>query len=110
VVAESADAEAAAILRPDLPLILDGLLRGASMPGSAGAADRSMVFRIARHSSSTAREHAQAARGLVRALGEGLGTALDRAQQARARVIAGESLDIGHDPVTRPGSARDEPA
>ena len=87
IVAESADPEAAALARPHLPAILDALLEGAKKAGSVGAADRAMVFRLLRHSSSTAREQAQAAKQLGAALGDRLASAMARSDMARARVL-----------------------
>lgn len=100
IVAESADQVGAALLRPHLPVILDALVRGASMPGSQGAADRSMLLRLVRHSSSTAREQQAAARGLAAAVGAGVEAAMARREAARRRVIEGRSEPVGRVGVT----------
>lgn len=87
--------------------MLSALVEGASMASSVGSADRSMVLRLIKHSSSTAREQNAAARGLVQALGQTLGSALDRAASARGKVIAGDAQDLGQDPVAVPARRSD---
>jgi hypothetical protein len=62
----------------------------------AGVADRSLMLRLMRHSSSTAREQAAAAKGLAHLVGVGVEAAMSRRQAALGRVvIEGESREIG---------------
>jgi uncharacterized protein (DUF2267 family) len=108
VAEESADQAAAQIVRPHLPEVLRALVVGASVPGSAGVADRSLLLRIMRHSSSTAREQAQAARQLGQALGDRLVSAMSKRDGAMRRVLEGQSEPIGRAGVTLPTPIREE--
>jgi hypothetical protein len=111
VAAESADQEAARLVRPHLPEMLRALVVGASVPGSAGVADRSLLLRLMRHSSSTAREQAQAARQLGAALGDRILGAMARRDAAARRVVLdGQSEPIGRAGVTLPTPIFSEPA
>jgi hypothetical protein len=103
-VAESADQAAAEVVRAALPGVLEALVKGAKIPGSGGAADRAMLFRLIRHSASTARERGASDRtSLPTALGAALlETAQARRDAAARRVIDGTSEPVGRDGVTLP--------
>jgi hypothetical protein len=102
IVAESRDQAAAQLVRPYLPAVLSALVDGASKAGSVGAADRAMLFRLLGHSSSTAKEQAKAGRTVHLHLGGRLSEAMARRASAVGRVIAGESVEIGHAGVAVP--------
>lgn len=98
IVAQSGDQEAAGLARPHLPAVLEALCKGAAVPGSTGAADRAMLLRLIKHSSSTAREQATAARSVHVHVGARLvGAAARRTAASRGRMIEGraETVEIG---------------
>ena len=92
-----------------LHAMLAALAKGAAMPGSQGAADRSMLLRLIGHASSTAGEKAKAARTLHVHVGERVMAAMDRRQAAVGRVIEGQIASVGRDPVTAPSAIERKP-
>jgi hypothetical protein len=89
--------------------MLAALAKGAAMPGSAGAADRSMLLRLIGHASSTAKAKEAAGKTVHLHLGGRLSEAMARRAAAVGRVIAGEAVEIGRDPVTLPKGGGGEP-
>lgn len=102
IVADSSDKATALAVRPALPGVLAALVQGAQMASSVGSADRSMLFRLMKHSSSTAREQAAAAKSIHLHLGAGVEAAISRRRAALNRVVDGESVEVGHAGVTEP--------
>lgn len=101
VVAQSADQDAAKLARPHLPAMLEALCKGAAVPGSTGAADRAMLLRLIKHSSSTAREQAAAAKQVHVHIGNRLVEARRRTISARGRMIEGRAEEVAAGPFGR---------
>ncbi len=96
-------------LKPHMAEIAAALVIGAKVPGSTGAADRSMLLRLARHPASTAGAQLKAGKEEQAQLG----ALLERALAGKARVTAlveGVSEEIGRTGVTASAVRVAEPA